>query len=140
MENMRPKDIIMAEDQNRTLQDKFMLRLPEGMRQEIKSAADSNKRSMNAEIIARLEASLATNSMTADSFVRIMDAQYVNAGKIAEILRDALQRLEDLSVGAVRIEDVGDADSPAGGGGSADAGSRSKFTTYHSGPNFKDKM
>jgi hypothetical protein len=35
--------------------DKFMLRLPSGMRDRIKKAADWNKRSMNAEIIARLE-------------------------------------------------------------------------------------
>jgi hypothetical protein len=45
----------MAEDQNRTLQDKFMLRFPDGMRDEIKLAADVNGRSMNAEIIHRLK-------------------------------------------------------------------------------------
>lgn len=35
--------------------DKFMLRLPEGMRDKIADAATKNKRSMNAEIVARLE-------------------------------------------------------------------------------------
>lgn len=35
--------------------DKFMLRLPEGMRDRIKTAAETNNRSMNAEIIATLE-------------------------------------------------------------------------------------
>ena len=35
--------------------DKFMLRLPEGMRDRIKAAADENNRSMNAEIVATLE-------------------------------------------------------------------------------------
>lgn len=45
----------MAEDQNRTLQDKFMLRFPEGMRDEIKRFADVNGRSMNAEIIHRIK-------------------------------------------------------------------------------------
>ena len=35
--------------------DKFMLRLPDGMRDRIKAAADSNNRSMNAEIVATLE-------------------------------------------------------------------------------------
>lgn len=34
--------------------DKFVLRLPDGMRDQIKSAAKENGRSMNAEIIARL--------------------------------------------------------------------------------------
>lgn len=35
--------------------DKFVLRLPEGMRDRIKAAADQNNRSMNAEIVATLE-------------------------------------------------------------------------------------
>lgn len=35
--------------------DKFMLRLPDGMRDRIKVAAESNNRSMNAEIVATLE-------------------------------------------------------------------------------------
>ncbi|QXC50938.1 Arc family DNA-binding protein [Agrobacterium salinitolerans] len=47
----------MAEDQNRTLQDKFMLRFPEGMRDELKAAAELLGRSMNAEIIQRLKRS-----------------------------------------------------------------------------------
>lgn len=45
----------MTEEQNRTLQDKFMLRLPDGMRDRIKQAAERNNRSMNAEIVATLE-------------------------------------------------------------------------------------
>lgn len=36
-------------------QDKFMLRLPDGMRDRIKIEAERNNRSMNAEIISRLE-------------------------------------------------------------------------------------
>lgn len=36
-------------------QDKFVLRLPDGMRERIKAAADRNNRSMNAEIVATLE-------------------------------------------------------------------------------------
>lgn len=41
----------MAEEQNRTLQDKFMLRLPDGLRDRIKFAADAAGRSMNQEIV-----------------------------------------------------------------------------------------
>lgn len=37
--------------------DKFVLRLPEGMRDRIKAAAQKNNRSMNSEVIARLETS-----------------------------------------------------------------------------------
>ncbi|MCA3488126.1 MAG: Arc family DNA-binding protein [Rhodobacter sp.] len=36
-------------------QDKFIVRLPDGMRERIKTAAEANRRSMNAEIVARLE-------------------------------------------------------------------------------------
>lgn len=36
-------------------QDKFIVRLPDGMRERIKLAADLNGRSMNAEIVATLE-------------------------------------------------------------------------------------
>ena len=35
-------------------QDQFMIRFPSGMREELKSAAAANNRSMNAEIVARL--------------------------------------------------------------------------------------
>ncbi|MBB1498788.1 Arc family DNA-binding protein [Paracoccus sp. MC1862] len=35
--------------------DQFMVRLPEGMRDRIKAAAEANNRSMNAEIVATLE-------------------------------------------------------------------------------------
>jgi plasmid stability protein len=36
-------------------QDKFMLRLPDGMRERIKAVAATNNRSMNAEIVATLQ-------------------------------------------------------------------------------------
>jgi len=36
------------------LQDKYVLRLPDGLRDELKATAKANGRSMNAEIIARL--------------------------------------------------------------------------------------
>jgi hypothetical protein len=38
--------------------DKFMLRLPDGMREQISLAAEANARSMNSEIVARLSESL----------------------------------------------------------------------------------
>lgn len=48
----------MSQDPKKTVSresDKFMLRFPEGMRSKITELAQSNGRSMNAEIIARLE-------------------------------------------------------------------------------------
>lgn len=35
--------------------DQFMLRFPEGMREKVRAAAEQSGRSMNSEIIARLE-------------------------------------------------------------------------------------
>ncbi|TKA91810.1 Arc family DNA-binding protein [Guyparkeria sp. SB14A] len=43
--------------------DKFMLRLPEGMRAQIKAAAEQNDRSMNSEIVARLKLSFETDEV-----------------------------------------------------------------------------
>ncbi|MBU1313593.1 MAG: Arc family DNA-binding protein [Alphaproteobacteria bacterium] len=48
----------MVEDQNRTYQDKFMLRMPDGMRERLKDEASKSGRSMNAEIVHRLANSL----------------------------------------------------------------------------------
>lgn len=38
------------------LKDRFIIRLPDGMRERIRIAADANNRSMNSEILATLEA------------------------------------------------------------------------------------
>jgi hypothetical protein len=47
--------------------DKFLLRMPEGLRNRVKSAAERNKRSMNAEIIDTLsEAYPATGFMVSE--------------------------------------------------------------------------
>ena len=45
----------MMSDAPSQTQDKFIVRLPDGMRDRIKAAADANSRSMNAEIVATLE-------------------------------------------------------------------------------------
>ncbi len=42
---------------SREAQDKFMLRLPAGMRQAVKNEANRNYRSMNAEIVFQLKRS-----------------------------------------------------------------------------------
>lgn len=47
----------MSNSDPHQFKDRYMLRLPDGMRDRIKSAAEENSRSMNSEIIARLEAS-----------------------------------------------------------------------------------
>lgn len=52
------------------LADKFMLRLPDGMRDRIAEAAEANKRSMNAEIVARLEGSFSASHTDENALVK----------------------------------------------------------------------
>ncbi|SMC70553.1 Arc-like DNA binding domain-containing protein [Fulvimarina manganoxydans] len=43
--------------------DQFQVRLPPGMRDQIKAASEANNRSMNAEVVARLEESLSGKNL-----------------------------------------------------------------------------
>lgn len=45
----------MVQDSPSRKQDQFIVRLPDGMRDRIKAAAEASNRSMNAEIVATLE-------------------------------------------------------------------------------------
>ena len=44
--------------QNRQTEDKFVVRMPEGLRHLVKSIASQNRRSMNAEILIAIERSM----------------------------------------------------------------------------------
>lgn len=48
----------MERDRAPQTQDKYVVRFPDGMRERLKLAAEANKRSMNAEIVARLQQTL----------------------------------------------------------------------------------
>ena len=52
-------------------QDKFMLRLPDGMRERLTLEARSRGRSMNAEVVARLRKSLEDQDAAADLAERL---------------------------------------------------------------------
>lgn len=47
--------------------DKFMLRLPDGLRDKIKAEAKSNMRSMNAEIVLQLARAYALTSLPSEN-------------------------------------------------------------------------
>lgn len=85
--------------------DQFMLRFPDGMRDRIKHVAEQNGRSMNAEIIHRLENSLATDKMTPETFLGIMDLQHESTQKIAAALRKIADSVESLGSGAVELSE-----------------------------------
>lgn len=59
-----------------------MLRLPDGMRDRIKAAAEASNRSMNAEIVARLEKSF------------VSEAEMENALDNIDDLIDRVEKLE----------------------------------------------
>lgn len=83
------------ETPSRTL-DKVIVRLPDGMRDRIAEAAKANNRSMNAEIVARLEMTFAIDDRRADSEAQMMlqrEAMLDNRIAAIEEVIDTLQAL-----------------------------------------------
>ena len=78
--------------------DQYMVRFPEGMRDRLKDAAATNKRSMNAEILARLETSFALDPESVDSVRRrvfgsdLTNEQVMEEVSPEEMLEAHLQR------------------------------------------------
>ena len=72
--------------------DKFVVRLPEGMRERISDVARDHHRSMNSEIIARLEQSLVQEGALDAECARTLDSSDLS---LAE--RELLQRFRQLS-------------------------------------------
>jgi hypothetical protein len=68
---------MMATDTGRN-SDGFKLRLPDGMLDRLAKAADVNRRSTTAEIIARLDASFDAPSTVAPTVQRLLD-QYIES-------------------------------------------------------------
>lgn len=80
--------------------DQFPLRLPDGMRDEIKASAERNGRSMNAEIVHRLEASVygvqrssSLDEIATSVLKKIIEAPYIGYGK-ADSLNDLYVELK----------------------------------------------
>jgi hypothetical protein len=78
-----------------------MLRFPEGMRQRIKEAAESNGRTMNAEIVARLQESflsvqreVAITSDVASAMLKALDRANQHAVLLAHRLENLEQKLD----------------------------------------------
>jgi len=69
-------------------QDKFVIRLPEGLRPQIAATARSNQRSMNGEIIIRLQRSL------------IQDQLRDEQEKIISVLLKQIEELESKEAAA----------------------------------------
>jgi len=79
--------------------DRYIVRLPDGMRDRIKKAAETNGRSMNAEIVARLTATLEGNlsDLSAEGFGALMKILHAAVGTNMNLMfgiRDTLPGLE----------------------------------------------
>lgn len=72
--------------------DKFVVRLPDGMRERIADVARNHHRSMNSEIIARLEQSMLQESALGDDLSMHLDSPELSLHE-----RELLQRFRQLS-------------------------------------------
>ncbi|MGP9789615.1 Arc family DNA-binding protein [Roseinatronobacter sp. NSM] len=79
---------------------KFMLRLPDGMREQIKAAALANNRSMNSEILARLGDSLYAPDRNAP-----WDA-HDNLLRAARLIENLIRENQELKEQASRTEAI----------------------------------
>lgn len=59
--------------------DQYPLRFPDGMRAKLKDAAAQNNRSMNSEIISRIEASFQAGSSSLDGEIAALISRHVDA-------------------------------------------------------------
>jgi hypothetical protein len=72
--------------------DKFVVRLPDGMRERIADVARNHHRSMNSEIIARLEQSMLQEGTLGDDLNMRLDSPELSLHE-----RELLQRFRQLS-------------------------------------------
>jgi plasmid stability protein len=85
--------------------DKFVLRLPDGMRDKIGVAARAHKRTMNAEIVQRLEASFAPineplfvinkNTAEADIIWELRDSMQSLQAEVADLRANLIKAIDD---------------------------------------------
>lgn len=73
------------------LADKFVVRLPDGMRERIAEVARNNHRSMNSEIISRLETSILAESGVAEL------PKNINSPEITPKERELLKHFRQLA-------------------------------------------
>lgn len=95
-------------------QDKFVLRLPDGMRDRIKAAAEANNRSMNSEIVATLEEKYPrpiNRDFDFGDLYRIMDRVHEGHGEVEQdYLLDEANRMLDAINAPVRLRFSGELD------------------------------
>lgn len=85
------KVVFMSQSTGRE-SDKFMLRFPEGMRDRLKDEAAKSGRSMNAEIVQRLELALTEDLWERERFVNLLNYKQHTIEKMMHMLSDDIGR------------------------------------------------
>lgn len=108
----------MSQDTPSRALDKIIVRLPDGMRDRLKGAADTNNRSVNAEVVARLEDSF--DEIVPEPVREYLSAQEDLISDYARTVRDQSelirQQTERLDTMMSLIEDLIDGTKIAGKG------------------------
>jgi hypothetical protein len=74
--------------------DQYIVRFPEGMRDRIRDAAKANNRSMNAEIVARLEASFEIDVAEYRADTKRLEAMVAQNEKLMAQVQKLLDKLD----------------------------------------------
>jgi hypothetical protein len=125
------KEFFVAEPSNRDA-NRFIIRMPEGLRDRIRVAAERNNRSMNAEIVGTLEAFYPKRMALSDikNYIRDLTESYryspseevlAEIGNMIELLPEKLPQQDNLAYRAMNEDPETDdwnrehPDQPSGG-------------------------
>lgn len=93
----------MREQYPSETQDRVMVRLPDGMRDKLKAGAKAGHRTMNAEIVARLEFTFANRVTVQGTGFDVEGPEYIDDPKPAG-RRSLEQRIADLEARLAVVE------------------------------------
>lgn len=91
-------------------QERFIVRFPDGMRDRIKEAADANNRSMNAEIVARIEGSFSGLEAAKESIplvIKVLEDKLTQAAMDSLTYRRQTDTLAHLVMTLLKMQEAG---------------------------------
>ena len=86
----------MTQDTPSRSLDKVIVRLPDGMRDRIREAAEKNNRSMNAEIVSRLDNSFMQEFWDAKAPLQLAKERSLQEDAIQKIIEQTVLQLSDV--------------------------------------------
>ncbi|RBO91025.1 Arc family DNA-binding protein [Pseudochrobactrum asaccharolyticum] len=86
----------MTQDTPSRSLDKVIVRLPDGMRDRIREAAEKNNRSMNAEIVSRLDNSFIQEFWDAKAPFQLAKERSLQEDAIQQIIEQTVLQLSDV--------------------------------------------